>query len=135
MAEKPDTAETEARSDKLQAASFAQAAARLCAQTRCEEVLVLDLRGVSPVTDYFVIATGSSGRQMRSVANDIAQLGKEMDHTVWQTAGTESAEWIVQDFVDVVVHLFDKKHRHFYDLELIWGDAPRLDWQRSDKAD
>ncbi len=135
MAQKPAKPQPESRDSGQQAEPFALAAARLCAQTRCEEILVLDLRGVSPVTDYFVIATGTSGRQMRSVADDIAEMGKEMDHKVWQTAGTESAEWIVQDFVDVVVHLFDRKHRHFYDLELIWGDAPRLDWQRSDAAD
>ena len=110
------------------AEAFAVAAARLCRDSNCEEILVLDLRGISPVTDYFVIATGTSGRQMRSVADDLKQLGKDMDHRLWQVAGLDSPEWIVLDFVDAVVHLFDDEHRHYYDLELIWGDAPRIEW-------
>jgi ribosome-associated protein len=104
-------------------------AARLCALNHCEEILVLDLREVSPVTDYFVIATGTSGRQLRSVSQDLQQRGKELAMRVWQVAGEDSAQWVLLDFVDVVVHLFDQEHRHYYDLELIWGDAPRVSWQ------
>jgi len=91
---------------------------------------VLDLRGVSPVTDYFVICTGTSDRQMRTVADDIAEHGRSIGQKVWQVAGAESAEWIVMDFVDVVVHIFDESHRRYYDLELIWGEAPKVRWQR-----
>ena len=91
---------------------------------------MLDLRGISPVTDYFVIATGTSDRQMRSVTQDIAEHGKSIGQKPWHVTGDETAEWIVMDFVDVVVHLFDQAHRHYYDLELIWGEAPRVDWRR-----
>jgi ribosome-associated protein len=117
------------------AREFAVAAARLAKHDNCENIVVLDLRGVSPITDYFVIATGTSDRQMRSVADDIAQHGKKNDHNLWKMAGEDSAEWIVMDFVDVVVHLFDSQHRRYYDLELIWGEAPRIRWQaRTPKA-
>ncbi|MFW5840667.1 MAG: ribosome silencing factor, partial [Planctomycetota bacterium] len=122
---------------QAEAVAFAIAAARCCQENHCEEILVLDLRGVSPITDYFVIATGTSGRQMRAVAEQIKELGKKQGHKLWQMAGTDSAEWIVQDFVDTVIHLFDSDHRHYYDLELIWGDAPRIDWidgQASDET-
>jgi ribosome-associated protein len=103
-------------------------AARLASESHCTDVLVLDLRDVSPVTDYFVIATGTSGRQLRSVAEEIVAHGKKVGQRVWHTAGQDGGQWIVLDFVDVVVHLFDDEHRGFYDLELIWGEAPRVDW-------
>ena len=104
--------------------------ARLAQDANCEDVVALDLRGVSPITDYFVIATGTSGRQMRSVADDMSQLGKAGGSRVWHVAGLEGGDWIVLDFVDVVVHLFDQPHRKYYDLELIWGGSPRVRWKR-----
>lgn len=108
-------------------------AARVAQDGNCEDIVVLDLRGVSPITDYFVIATGTSDRQMRSAADDMIDLGKSMDQKVWRTAGTEKADWIVLDFVDVVVHLFDESHRSYYDLELIWGEAKHVRWKRPAK--
>jgi len=105
-------------------------AARLASDSYCEDVVVLDLRGVSPVTDYFVIATGTSSRQMRSVADDIASFGKSIGQPVWQKAGMDSSQWVLLDFVDLVVHLFDSQARGYYDLELMWGEAPHVKWAR-----
>jgi len=105
-------------------------AARLAHDSHCEDIVILDLQGVSPVTDYFVIATGTSPRQMRSVANDIADFGKSIGQRVWQTAGMDSSQWVLLDFVDVVVHIFDPQARGYYDLELMWGEAPRVEWSR-----
>ncbi len=105
-------------------------AARLAEDSNCEEIIVLDLRGSSPITDYFVIATGTSGRQMRSTAEDIIEYGDSIDQKMYRAAGMEGDDWMVVDFVDVVVHLFDPPHRHYYDLELMWGDAPRVRWKR-----
>ena len=102
----------------------------MMADNKCEEVLVLDLKGRSPVTDYFVIATGTSDRQMHSVATDLADFGKQHGNAPWHAAGMDSSDWVVLDFVDVVVHIFDASHRRYYDLELIWGEAPRIRWQR-----
>ena len=112
------------------ALELAVAAARTAHDDNCEQLVVLDLRGICPVTDYFVIATGTSDRQMRSVADEIARYGQSIGQKVWHVAGADSAEWIVMDFVDVVVHLFDEEHRGYYDLELIWGEAPRVEWRR-----
>jgi len=114
------------------ARALAVAAARAARNDNCTEILVLDLRGISPVADYFVIATGTSDRQMRSTADDIAKFGRSMGHSVWKVAGIESGQWIVMDFVDLVVHLFDADHRAYYDLELIWGECPRVDWTNAD---
>jgi len=108
-------------------------AARIGHDRRCSDVVVLDLRGISPVTDYFVILTGISDRQMRSVADEIAAAAAEAGHALFHVAGADSSNWILLDFVDVVVHIFDGKHRRYYDLELIWGDAPRVRWARRRK--
>ena len=113
-----------------EAAAFAVASARLSQDTNCEDIVVLDLRDVSPVTDYFVICTGTSDRQMRSTADDLKEYGKAHGYKVWHVAGMDTGGWIVLDFVDVVVHIFDEKNRNYYDLELIWGGAPRIDWKQ-----
>ena len=109
---------------------FALAAAEMASNTRAEEIVLLDLRGRSPVTEFFVIATGTSPRQMRTVAEEIQDLGKKMGFKAWQTSGMESARWILVDCVNVVAHIFDGEGRDFYDLELLWGDCPRIDWRK-----
>ena len=109
---------------------LATEAARIAHDGNCEDILVLDLRTVSPVTDYFVICTGTSDRQIRSIADDIVRSGRQIDQKVWHVAGRDAGDWIVLDFVDVVVHLFNSEMRHYYDLELIWGAAPRVRWRR-----
>jgi ribosome-associated protein len=95
---------------------------------RCEDVLVLDLRGLSTVCDLFVIATGTSDRQLRSVSEHIDDLGRARGERPFTRSGLDTATWIVLDYVDVVVHLFDAEHRRYYELETLWGDAPRIDW-------
>lgn len=105
-------------------------AARLAEDRNCEDVLVLDLREFSAVTEYFVIATGTSDRQMASVCNELERMGKTIGQKVYRVAGRDKADWIVLDFVDVVVHLFNASLRDFYDLELIWGEADRVDWRK-----
>lgn len=104
------------------------AAARIAAERRCSDITVLDLRGKSPATDFFVIATGTSGRQMRTVADEIREEAKGSGFSLFGRAGYEQAKWILLDFVDVVVHIFDSEFREYYDLELLWGDAKRVDF-------
>jgi ribosome-associated protein len=111
------------------ARAFAVDAARLLATDRCEEIIVLDLRGISPVCDYFVIATGSSERQMRAVADHVEELAKTLGDSAFGVAGYEAGGWIVLDYVDVVIHLFDGEHRAYYNLETLWGDSPRVKWE------
>jgi len=113
---------------------LAIAAARIADQNNCEEIVVLDLRGVSPVCDYFVIATGTSDRQMRAVADHIVEAAREAGDRPLGVSGLTEGTWIVIDFVDTVVHIFDPQHRRFYDLEMLWGDAPRVRWKRPARA-
>ncbi len=111
--------------------AFALDAARVAAGRHCSDIVVLDLKGKSPATDYFVIATGTSDRQMRAVADEICEAAKEQGQQRFGRAGYEQARWILLDFVDVVIHIFDSEYRDYYDLELLWGDAKRLKWDKS----
>jgi len=115
-----------AKKKKLTARSFARASAKLAMERRCSDIVVFDLKGRSPVTDYFVIITGTSDRQMKTVADEITEMGKGSGFPVFGRAGYEQAKWILLDFVDVVVHIFNEEYREYYDLELLWGDAKRI---------
>ena len=108
------------------ARQFALAVAKLAGERNCTDIVVMDLTGVSPATDYFVIATGTSDRQMRALADEICQDAKKQGAQRFGRAGYEQARWILLDFVDVVIHIFDAEYRDYYDLELLWGDAERL---------
>src|SRR5947209_3755536 len=89
------------------ARQFAIEAARLAAQTHCSNIVVLDISAISPVTDFFVIATGTSPRQMRTVCDEIEEIGGPRGYKALSRSGYEGDHWILVDFVDVVVHLFN----------------------------
>lgn len=114
--------------------AFAIEAARLCADRKCDDVVLFDVRGESQVCDYVVLATGTSERQMRSVAHEIGQLGKEMSQRAWRSNADGGGTWIVVDCVDVVVHLFEPEQRGYYDLEALWVEATRVPWRRTEPA-
>lgn len=103
--------------------------ARIAHSRHSEDIVILDLRQISDITDYFVIFTGTSDRQMVSVADEIVEEASKVGHSLFNIAGRGTARWILLDFVNVVVHIFDEFHRNYYDLELIWGDAPRVKWK------
>jgi ribosome-associated protein len=111
------------------AKAFAIEAARLAANTRCHSVVVLDVTGISPVCDYFVIATGTSARQMKSVGDELLDLAVQKDFAPLRKPGLDSETWILVDCVDVIIHLFSEDARHYYDLDNLWGDAKQVEWQ------
>lgn len=113
---------------------FAIELARIAHDNKAEDVVAFDLRGISPVTDFTVISTGTSDRQMRAVVEQAIEYGKKVGERPYGRSGRESARWILIDFVDVVFHIFAKPYRSYYDLELLWGDAPRLEWARGETA-
>src|SRR5437763_16585875 len=102
--------------------TFAIAAARHAANTRCTNVVVLEVDGLSPVTDFFVLATGTSARQMRTVADEVAELARENNYPALSSSGYEGESWILLDCVDVVIHIFNAVARAYYDLDSLWGD-------------
>lgn len=115
---------------KTAARALAVEAARIADDNNAEDVVVLDLRDLSPVTDYFVLATGTSRPQMRAVAQKVSDYGRSVGQPTYREAGVDGGQWVVLDFVDVVVHVFGAEHRRYYDLELIWGSAPKVRWKR-----
>jgi ribosome-associated protein len=110
---------------------FAMEAARLLADRHCEDVRLMDVRGLSQVCDYVLIGTGTSDRQMKSVAAELEDLGQERDNRAFRSNRDEGGTWIVVDFVNLVTHLFEPNMRAYYDLETLWADARTVDWQRS----
>ena len=113
---------------------FAIELARIAHDSKAVDVVAFDLRGISPVTDFTVISTGTSDRQMRAVVEQAIEYGKKVGERPDGRSGRENARWILIDFVDGVFHIFAKPYRSYYDLELLWGDAPRLEWARGETA-
>ena len=122
---------TRSQTDPERVRRFAIEAARLCADLKCDQVALLDVRGRSQVCEYMVVANGTSDRQMRSVADDLKELGGELGMDRWKRDRDSGGTWVVADFVDVVVHLFEPGQRAWYDLDGLWADAPRVDWKRA----
>lgn len=111
---------------------FAIDIARTIADSNCSDVIVLDVRGRSQVCDYIVIGSGTSQRQMRSVAQEVEDLGKARGQHPYRTNADDSSTWIVVDFVEIVGHLFEPDQRLYYDLELLHADGKRVDWRRAE---
>lgn len=111
------------------AKELAITAAKVALDRNCTDIVVLDLRGKSPATSFYVIATGTSDRQMRTVSDEISEEARNLDQQRFGRAGYEQAKWILLDYVDVVVHIFNKEYREFYNLEMLWGDAEKIDWE------
>jgi ribosome-associated protein len=123
------TADLDAGSDAGRA--FAIAAAQLLHDYRCEDVVVFDVRGLSEVTNYILLATGSSDRQLKSAARYLGDLAGEHGMERLGSERDEASTWVVLDYVEVMVHLFEPVTRAHYDLEMLWGDAERVRWRQS----
>ncbi len=109
---------------------FAIEAAPLIADGHCEDVLLLNVRGLSQVCDYVLIGSGTSDRQMKSLADELGDLGRDQGHAVFRSDRDARVTWQVVDFVGLVVHLFEPDRRAYYDLESLWSDAESVPWQR-----
>ena len=107
---------------------LALAAARAAADNRGQNIVVLDLREITPVFDYFVLATGTSRRQLHAMSEDIDHvLEDDLDDQRMGIEGYRESRWIVLDYGTVVIHLFDEERREYYDLENLWAQAKRVD--------
>lgn len=103
-----------------------QRAARACADHKADRVVILDLHGVADMTDYFVIASGTSDTHVRALANHVmAELAKAGQRP-YHEEGLAKGRWVLLDYVDFVVHLFHPSLRDFYQLERLWGDAENI---------
>jgi len=104
--------------------------ARVAADNKGRDVIVLDMRRITPIYDFLVLVTGSSRRQMHAIAEEIDDAMREAGDRRVGLEGYEASRWIVQDYGDVVVHVFDAEMREYYTLEELWADAQRVDWER-----
>ncbi len=121
------------QSDPAKVRAFALDAARLLADNKCQDIVLMDVTSLSQVSDFIIVATGTSDRQMRSTADDVAEIAAKHGYGTFRKDVDERSTWIVVDFVDVVVHIFEPNTRAHYDLEMLWQDAPRVEWERADQ--
>ena len=113
---------------------LARLAARTASSKQADAVVILDVRELITITDYFVICSGSSDRQVKSVADDVVKGLKEAGARPIRIEGETGARWILVDYVDFVIHVFHEEEREFYRLENLWQDAPVLDWEAGAEA-
>ena len=104
--------------------------ARVGEENKGRNILVLDMRGITPLYDFFVIMTGTSRRQIHTLAEEIDAALRAEGQERRSISGYQASRWVVQDYGDIVVHVFDQDARDYYALEDLWADAPRVDWQR-----
>lgn len=91
---------------------------------RAEDITALKVDQVSPMADYFVIMTGGSNRQVQAIVNAIVEMAHENGIEINSVEGKRTAQWVLVDLGDVVVHVFREETRHFYNLEKLWSQAP-----------
>ncbi|MFX3624465.1 MAG: ribosome silencing factor [Ectobacillus sp.] len=94
---------------------------------RAEDIVVLNMQGVSPLADYFVICHGNSDKQVQAIAREMKEKAHEHGFDVKRMEGFDEARWVLVDMGEVVAHVFHKDDRSYYNLERLWGDVPRED--------
>ncbi|MGH2692021.1 MAG: ribosome silencing factor [Actinomycetota bacterium] len=107
------------------------AAARAAASKQARDVVVLDVRQLIVITDYFLIASGTSDRQVRTIAEEIESSVRAKGLRPVRREGEREGHWALLDFVDFVAHVFLDSDREFYDLERLWSDAPTVEWEEA----
>ncbi|MFD2625665.1 ribosome silencing factor [Salibacterium salarium] len=101
-------------------------AANAADEKKAEHLVALDMRGISLIADYFLIGQGNSHKQVQAIARDIKKKAQEQEQEVKRLEGFDEAKWILIDLGDVIVHVFHKDERHYYNLEKLWGDASQV---------
>lgn len=112
-------------------AEAAEAAASAIDDKNGLDVVLLDVSTVIVLTDVFVIATGTSRRHVRTLAEEIEARLADLERKPLRREGVEDGTWALLDFGDIVVHLFDEETRRYYELERLWSDAPRMAFERA----
>ena len=104
--------------------------ARIAEDNKARDIVILDLRGITPIFDFFVLMSGASRRQIHTLAEEIDAYLRSQDEKRLSIQGYQASRWVVQDYGDIVVHVFDQESRAYYALEDLWADAKRVDWKR-----
>ena len=115
----------------ITAEALACTCAHLADEIKADDILVLEVGKIAHFTDYFVIVTGSNSRQLNTIAEEIAHQTKQLGRLPIGREGDAGSGWILLDLGDCVVHMFSPEARALYDLEMLWGDGPHIDWSQA----
>ena len=110
-----------------QALEMARVAYQALDEKKGEDIRVIDISGISVIGDYFVITNGTSDSQVRALVENVEEKMHKAGYAAKETEGHRSGAWVLIDFGDVIVHIFDRENRQFYNLERIWSDGKRID--------
>ncbi|MEK4564486.1 ribosome silencing factor [Alkalihalobacillus sp. FSL R5-0424] len=97
---------------------------------RAEQIVAMDMRGISPIADYVVVCHGNSEKQVQAIAFELKKVVQEKGIEIQRLEGYDQARWVLLDLGDVVVHVFHKEDRLYYNLEKLWGDAPTIEIEK-----
>ncbi len=104
---------------------LARLALEAALEKKADDVVVMDMRAICGLVDYFVLCSGSSDNQIRAIQESIeVRIRKQANERPWHREGQKHRQWVLLDYVDLVVHIFSPERRSFYDLERLWNDAP-----------
>jgi ribosome-associated protein len=103
--------------------------AKIADHKKGDAIVVLDIQKISTIADYFVFISGTSDKHVKALAEEIdLRVHKDLGANPYHIEGRRDSKWIIVDYVDVVVHIFTREAREFYNLETLWGDAKKVDW-------
>jgi len=112
----------------------ALAAARAAMGKQGRDLAILDVHELIVITDYFVICSGTSERQVKTIVEEVERAVRDLGEKPVRREGDADSRWVLLDYIDVVVHVFAQEEREYYDLERLWRDAPEVDWDGSQAA-
>ena len=112
---------------------LAAIAAQVCDDKKAKDIIVLDVRKITTISDYFIVCSTTNERQARAIADTMRVTFKEMGIREMGVEGIDDAHWVLQDFGYIVVHVFHEAQREFYDIEGLWGDAKQVRWKKTTK--
>ena len=117
----------ERRRTDIDTLNVVQSVKKALESKKAEDVVVLDVRGISTITDFYVIATGNNPPHLRALLNDLEREVASIGRKPFRRAGTPESQWVVADYFDFVVHIFSPDTRRYYEIERLWGDARRVE--------
>lgn len=120
---------------QMESFEVAKSAARLLDEKKAEHISVIKIDDISSLCDYFVIATGRGSTHVRSLSDEVEEKLKQQGVEPMRIEGYRSDNWVLMDYTNVVVHVFTQEARDFYDLDRLWADGTKVEWQESDNED
>lgn len=114
----------------MEAKEVLNCAVKAADDKKAEDIIVMNMKGISLVADYFIICHGNSDKQVQAIAREMKEQVEKLGVNVRRMEGYDEAKWVLVDLGEVVAHVFHKDERGYYNLERLWGDAPLVDLTR-----